>query len=148
MRSKYTLTANIIITAYFLILLSLFICAMIPNPEPEHVAGPHTLQAFVGFLKYFSMHTEEIIAGILIVFFVITGFIVHSVLIVISTILGWIGYITKKTGFITASAIANIVATLSAIYVFPITVTACVLGFIGAKKQKQLNNTDNAKAFN
>ena len=142
MRSKTALTSNIIITAYFLILLSLFICAMIPNPEPEHLADPHTLQAFVGFLKYFSMHAEEIIAGILIVFVVVTGFIIHSFFVVIATILGWIGYITKKTGFITAAAITNILATVAAPYAFPITVASCVFGFIGAKKQKLLNIAD------
>ena len=67
--------------------------------------------------------------------------------IIIKAYLGWIGYITKKSGFITAAAIVNIFATVAAPYIFPITIASCIFGFIGAKKQKQLNSADKAKAI-
>jgi cytochrome bd-type quinol oxidase subunit 2 len=62
----------------------------------------------------------------------------HLIVTIIAVIMGWVGFGTKSSGFILASAILYCVSLFMFLFVFFYLVPSIVLGFVGYANQKKL----------
>lgn len=135
MRSKTLFVSNVLASIYSVYLLINIGGAIIQLGGIEYVKA-----LMYSFKFLFSIVGMES-ATVNLAYAILIGLCVHIVGFAVGSVFGWFAWLAKKSKLAKFSAALYLIATIGCVFFFIIALPITIFGFVGAKKQKKINNT-------